>query len=64
MKFKVPGSLLSKCDSFLYHSLSDIYENHEECPLTKFEQFSKCCFGEIFSQLLTTPPYIIYGISK
>ena len=45
------------------HSLSVIYENHEECPLTKLEQFSKCCFGEISSQLLITPPYIIYKIS-
>ena len=49
---------------FLYHSLSVSYENHEECLLTKFKQCSKCCFGQICSQLLTTPPYKTYGISN
>ena len=32
-------------------SLSVFYEDqNEECPLTKFEQFSMCSFGEICHQ--------------
>ena len=61
MKFKVPWSLLSKCDCF-YITLYQLV--HEECLLTKFKQCSKCCFGQICSQLLTTPPYKTYGISN
>ena len=51
MKFKVPWLLLSECGSFLYHSLSVFFENHnKECPLTKFEKFSKRSFGESHRQ--------------
>ena len=56
MKFKVPWLLLSESGSFLHHLLSVIYENHaKECPLTKYEQFSNYCFGEIRSQRLVAP---------
>ena len=40
-------------------SLSVFYEDHNyECPLTKKEQFAKCCFGEISNQRSTISPYI------
>ena len=35
----------------LHFSLSVFYEDHnKECLLTKYEQFSKCCFTKIFGQ--------------
>ena len=61
MKLKVPWSLLPESAvqflSLLYQFFCK--ENNQECTLKKYEQFSKCCFGEISSQRLTTiSPYI------
>ena len=48
-----------KCGSVFYTSLSIFYEDqYKECPLAKYEQFSKCNFEEITSQHLK-----IYGIN-
>ena len=45
-------NFLRKCrDLFLQNA-------NKECPLTKFEQFSKRSFGEIRSQRLTIYPCI------
>ena len=41
------------CLKKFYPSLSIFYEDHsKECPLIKYEQFSKCGFEEIPSQRL------------
>ena len=48
-----------KCGLVFYPSLSFVNKDHnEEYPLTKFQQFSKCGFGEICSQRLSRSPYI------
>ena len=48
-----------KCGSVFYPSLSLFNEDYnKEYPLTKFKQFYKYGSGEIFSQRLTTSPYI------
>ena len=45
------ATLTKKWVSLSCSSLSVFYENqNNECPLTKFEQFSKINFGEICSQ--------------
>ena len=50
---------IRNCGSFFYPSLSVFYEDYnKECPLTKFEQFAKCIFGEICTHCLTILPYI------
>ena len=33
-------------------------DHDKECPLTKVQKFSKCIFGNIFSQRLTTSRYM------
>ena len=46
-----------KYDSVFYPSLSILYEDHnKECPLTKYEQFSKCDIDNSSQRLK-----IIYG---
>ena len=51
--------LRSKCGLVFYSSLSLVIKYHnKKCPLAKFKQFSKCGFGEISSQHLTTSPCI------
>ena len=60
MKFKVPWSLLPlSVIQFSAHSLLVSYENHyQECSMTKYKQFSKCCLGEISSQCATISRHI------
>ena len=48
-----------KCGPVFYPSLSLANKDHNKIyPLTKFKQISKCSFGEISSQLLTTSSYV------
>ena len=58
MKLNVLGPPLSESvvlflPSFLFFRFYE--DRNNECPMTKFEQFSKCTFGEICSQHLTSP---------
>ena len=58
LKFDVPWLfLLETVVYFLPLFNSFIEDRNKECPLRKVRQFSKCCFIEIRSQLLTTSPY-------
>ena len=64
MKFEVQWLFLSESvvyfvTSFLPILLLSFSKDHnKECSLKKVEQFSKCSFGEICSQRLTTFPFI------
>ena len=52
-------TLTINCGLVFYPSLSLVNEDHnKEYPLAKFKQFSRCGFGEISSQPLTTFSYI------
>ena len=57
---------IRKFDSFFYPFLFfSFYEDHnKECDLKKFEQFSKCSFGEIFKKRSATSHATSYGHGK
>ena len=59
MKFDVPRLNLSESGVYSLPLFISFFEDHnKEFPQSKVKQFSKCSFGELCSQHLTTSPYI------